>query len=77
VGVSAFVLIGCTLEASAQVAAVVGRLPGVKCVHRVSGPYDLIARVEAKQMAALAELISRRIHGLPQVAQTTTMLILT
>ena len=43
--------------------------------HPVTGSYDVIVFVEAKDVAALGEFLSTRIHGLPGVLKTTTNVV--
>jgi hypothetical protein len=50
------------------------RLRGVRSATPVTGPYDLIALVEAGDTAALGALVAR-LHRLPHVLQTTTNLV--
>ena len=52
-----------------------GKQSGVKMAHAVTGSYDVIAFVEAKDVAALGEFISARVHRLPGVVKTTTNVV--
>ncbi len=41
----------------------------------VSGVYDVIARVETRDVRALGRLVSAGVHNLPEVRTTTTVLV--
>ncbi|MCS7140379.1 MAG: Lrp/AsnC ligand binding domain-containing protein [Candidatus Nezhaarchaeota archaeon] len=51
-------------------------LPEVKEVHPVTGPYDIIAKVEVANTKALAELLVSRIHKISGIRDTTTSIVL-
>jgi DNA-binding Lrp family transcriptional regulator len=73
--VRAYIFIECTLGKATQVAEAMGNLPGVKMAHSVTGSYDVIAFVEAKDMTILGEFITGRVHRLPGVVKTTTNVV--
>ncbi|HSB70835.1 MAG TPA: Lrp/AsnC ligand binding domain-containing protein [Candidatus Methylomirabilis sp.] len=73
--IKAYVFIETTLGKASQVAAAMSKLPGVKMAHSVTGSYDVIAFVEAKDVVALGEFISTRVHLLPEVQKTTTNVV--
>ncbi len=73
--ISAYVFIESIPGKASQVAEAMAKLPGVKMAHAVTGSYDIIAFVEAKDVTALGELISTRVHRLPGVLKTTTNVV--
>lgn len=73
--IKAYVFIETTLGKSTQVSLAMSKLAGVKMAHAVTGSYDVIAFVEAKDIAALGEFISARVHRLPEVLKTTTNVV--
>lgn len=73
--ISAYVFIESTPGRASQVAGAMVKLPGVKMAHPVTGSYDVIAFVEAKDVAALGEFISTRVHRVPGVLKTTTNVV--
>ncbi len=73
--IGAYVFIESTPGKATQVAEATAKLPGVKMAHAVTGSYDVIAFVEAKDVAALGELLTTRIHRLPGVLKTTTNVV--
>ena len=69
---SAYILVealpGKAIELTNQVKA----LQGVKTVHLVTGPYDVIAFAEAADLKSLGELIVKKIQATGFVARTLT-----
>jgi DNA-binding Lrp family transcriptional regulator len=47
-------------------------LAGIKTVHLVTGPYDVIAFVEAADLKALGDVIVKKIQATGFVARTLT-----
>jgi DNA-binding Lrp family transcriptional regulator len=47
-------------------------MKGVRTVHLVTGPYDVIAFVEAPDLKALGEMIVKKIQATGCVARTLT-----
>ena len=47
----------------------------MKEVHSVTGPYDLIARVEGDDIGMLGEFIVSQIQNVPGVVRTLTNII--
>ena len=74
-GINAYVFIESTPGKSSQVAQSLARLPGVQMAHAVTGSYDVIALVEAEDVTALGQFITRHIHRLPGVLKTTTNVV--
>lgn len=50
----------------------VKQIAGVKTVHLVTGPYDVIAFVEAADLKSLGDLIVKKIQATGCVARTLT-----
>ena len=73
--ISAYVFIESTPGRSSQVAQSLANLPGVQKAHSVTGSYDVIALVEAEDVTALGQFITRHIHRLPGVLKTTTNVV--
>ena len=70
----AFILIETAVGKSREVVDVVGRLPGVKSVDAVTGPYDIIAVVEGENLGDIGELITGKIHPVNGIQRTVTCL---
>lgn len=52
------------------------RTSGVVSAHAVFGPYDIVALVEAEGLDELSDLVARYIPGIPEIADTTTCILL-
>ncbi|MGD9850391.1 MAG: Lrp/AsnC family transcriptional regulator [Nitrospirales bacterium] len=72
----AFILMETTGNHTKSAYKTVTRIPGVKAVYPVTGPYDLIAQIEANTMEELNELVMTRIRGVDGVTKTNTAIVL-
>jgi DNA-binding Lrp family transcriptional regulator len=70
--IAAWVLIQTEVGQAAVVAAALRDMPGVPEAVSVTGPYDVIARAEARNIDELARLIVSRVQALGGVARTLT-----
>jgi DNA-binding Lrp family transcriptional regulator len=73
VTVSAYILIQTEVGKAAVVADQVRELPGVVGADDVTGPYDVVVRVEAAGMDDLGKLVVSRVQMLDGITKTTTM----
>ncbi len=73
--VRAHITIACHPKASAGVEGALRRIPEVRQLHSVSGPFDMIAVVAAPSIAELDALIDR-IGALDGVERTTSSILL-
>lgn len=73
--VRAHVLITAHPKQSAGIEAALRRIPEVRTLHSVSGPFDLIAVLAAESIGALDALIDR-IGSLDGVERTTSAIVL-
>ncbi|TFG03590.1 Lrp/AsnC family transcriptional regulator [Candidatus Thorarchaeota archaeon] len=73
--VVAFVLIHVTGGKGKQVYEALTKVAGVKEVHNVTGPYDVIAYVDLPDRSEYRSVIFE-IHEIPGVAQTETCIAL-
>jgi DNA-binding Lrp family transcriptional regulator len=69
---SAFVLIQTEVGTAARVARAVSDLGGVERAEDVTGPYDVIARVQAPGLDQLGRLVASRIQLPDGVIRTLT-----
>lgn len=69
---SAYILIESLPGKAIELANVIRSLKGVKTVHLVTGPYDVITFVEAADLKSLGELIVKKIQSTGFVARTLT-----
>ena len=70
--VEAYVLIQTEIGKPPQVAAELGRISGVGAADILTGPYDVIVRVEAADVDALGKLVVTKIQAVEGVTRTLT-----
>jgi DNA-binding Lrp family transcriptional regulator len=73
--ISAYVCIECTAGAAREVAREAAKIQGVKRANATTGPYDVIALVEAPDINILGDFIVTKIQGLSGVLRTQTNVI--
>jgi len=73
--VHAFVLLTVEPKQAAAVTAALKRLPGVRCLQSVSGPFDMIATVEAGGVADMDAVIDE-IGSVKGVERTNSAIVL-
>jgi DNA-binding Lrp family transcriptional regulator len=69
---TAYILIEALPGKAIELTNTVRALKGVKTVHLVTGPYDVIAFVEAPDLKTLGEMIVKKIQATGFVARTLT-----
>ena len=74
--ISAFVLIDVTGNHTKSAYKTLTRIQGVKSVYAVTGPFDLIAQVEAETIEELNEIVLSRIRSVDGIVKTSTALVL-
>jgi len=70
--VQAYVLIQSEVGKAALVAEAIGKISGVTMAEDVTGPYDVIARVEARTVDELGKLVIAKIQDVPGITRTLT-----
>ena len=70
--VHAYVLIQTGVGQAAQVAHLVNAVDGVVASEGVTGPYDVIARAEARSMNELGRMVVRDIQQIEGITRTIT-----
>jgi DNA-binding Lrp family transcriptional regulator len=70
--IAAYVLIETEVGHAARVAAALRDVPGVSEAASVTGPYDVIVRVEARNIDELGRLVVSRVQAVGGVARTMT-----
>ncbi len=73
-GAKAFVLIETDVGKTKEVTTALKQLEGVKSVDLVTGPYDIIAIIEAKELNDIGDLITGKIHPITGISRTVTCL---
>jgi DNA-binding Lrp family transcriptional regulator len=70
--VQAYILIQTEVGRAADVARSIAAIPGVTLAEDVTGPYDVIARVEAPSVDELGQLVIARIQDVKGITRTLT-----
>jgi DNA-binding Lrp family transcriptional regulator len=73
--VQAYVLIQTEVGRASAVAESIAKITGVTVAEDVTGPYDVIARVEARTVDDLGKLVIARIQDVPGITRTLTCTI--
>ena len=71
---TAYVLINCDLGSEESVISELKSIEGVAEVHRIFGAYDILAKVESKQVETLRETITWKIRKIPKIRSTLTLM---
>ncbi len=72
----AFILIETAVGKNKEVVENIRKLKGVVSVDSVTGPYDVIAVVEAANLNDIGDIVTRKIHPIPGINRTVTCLAL-
>ena len=70
--VQAYILIQTEVGKAATVASTIAKIPGVALAEDVTGPYDVIARVEAGTVDELGKLVIAKIQDVAGITRTLT-----
>ena len=70
--VQAYILIQTDVGRAATVARAIAGLEGVALAEDVTGPYDVIARVEAQSVDELGKLVIAKIQDVEGITRTLT-----
>jgi DNA-binding Lrp family transcriptional regulator len=70
--VQAYILIQTDVGRAASVASAIAELEGVAMAEDVTGPYDVIARVEAQTVDDLGKLVIAKIQDVEGITRTLT-----
>ncbi len=72
----AFVLVETSVGKTKEVANSIRQLAGVKSVDSVTGPYDIIVVIEAKDLNNIGDLVTSKIHPITGISRTVTCLVI-
>ena len=70
----AFVLIETSVGKTNDVVIAISKVKGIRSVDAVTGPYDVIAIVEALDLNTVGDLVTSKVHTIPGIARTVTCL---
>jgi DNA-binding Lrp family transcriptional regulator len=68
----AYILVQTEVGKAAEVAADIARITGVTLAEDVTGPYDVIVRLEAGSLDELAKLVVEAVQPVPGITRTLT-----
>ena len=70
--VAAYILVQTEVGKAAQVAKDIVKIEGVQLAEDVTGPYDVIARAEARTIDELGKLVVARVQAVDGITRTLT-----
>jgi DNA-binding Lrp family transcriptional regulator len=70
----AFILIETVVGRTKEVVAGLNDLQGIKSVDTVTGPYDVIAVLEADTLNEIGDIVTQKIHPIAGISRTVTCL---
>jgi DNA-binding Lrp family transcriptional regulator len=70
--VTAYILVQTEVGKAAQVAKDILEIEGVQQAEDVTGPYDVIARAEARNLDELGKLVVARVQAVDGITRTLT-----
>jgi DNA-binding Lrp family transcriptional regulator len=70
----AYILIETSVGKNRDVGNALRKLPGIEKVDNVTGPYDIIAVVEAPDLNSVGDLVTSNIHVISGIVRTVTCL---
>ena len=70
--VAAYILVQTEVGKAAQVAKDIVRIEDVQLAEDVTGPYDVIARAEARTIDELGKLVVARVQAVDGITRTLT-----
>jgi DNA-binding Lrp family transcriptional regulator len=72
--VTAIVLINTDRGSIHNIAKEIGAIPDVVEVHSVTGPYDLVVKVQVEEYERMAEVITEKLGQVSGILDTTTLM---
>ena len=72
----AFILVTTSVGKTKNVVAALQGFKEVTSVDRVTGPYDIIAVVEASDLNSVGDVVMSRVRTVPGILRTETCLVL-
>ena len=73
--VSAYIFVETVTGQAREVSAAVSRIAGVLRCNTITGPYDVIALVEADDISQLGDFVVSQIQTTPGVLRTMTNIV--
>ena len=70
----AYIMIETQVGKTLTVAQALRDLDVIQSADRVTGPYDIIAVVEADDLGSIADIVTSHIHSIPGITRSVTCL---
>ena len=74
-GAKAFILIETAVGKTRGVYTDLGKIECMKSVDTVTGPYDIIATIEAETLNDIGDVVTGKIHAVGCISRTVTCLV--
>jgi len=71
--IKAYVLVVTNPGETKAVVAALRAVPGVKELHEVMGPYDIVIEIEVESLSDVPPILSDRIRTIPGIESTTSL----
>ncbi len=71
----AFILIEVAPKKGRSACGSIAKIPGVRSAHLITGPYDIIALVEAPDPQAIGSVVMGKIQTVDGVGRTVTCVV--
>jgi len=73
---AAYIMIKSSTGTESDIFAKLKRINGVKSIHIITGPYDLIAFVETDNLDMLGKMVISKIQNLKGINDTMTCMVI-
>ncbi len=71
--IKAYVLVVTNPGETKNVVAAVSKVAGVKELHEVMGPYDIVIELEVESLSDVPPILSDKIRAVPGIESTTSL----
>ncbi|MGH7622567.1 MAG: Lrp/AsnC family transcriptional regulator [Gemmatimonadaceae bacterium] len=71
--IKAYVLVVTNPGATKSVVAEINKIDGVKELHEVMGPYDIVIEIQVSSLADVPPILSDKIRTIPGIESTTSL----
>ena len=72
----AYILIETIVGRNREIITALKKIKGISSVELVTGPFDVIATVEADTLVDVGDIVTSRIHPVPGINRTVTCLVM-
>ncbi len=72
----AYVLIETMVGRNRDIITILKKVKNISDVEMVTGPFDLIAVIEAESLADIGDIVTTRIHPISGITRTVTCLVM-